>query len=284
MCLSAYIKCGNWNNKLLIPILFPAFAFVRRFVRERSSIEIKPFYGIFFNYLSMSICGIIYLIVYYNSKSELINDKNTDNLTNNNIINMNVNKIKMIEEKKNKKRRTKKILYFFVSFIVLFIGYSFQCTDDDKIEFQFRENIAVLFNIIYLWIFSKIILKFTMKIHQFISIIIIGLCLSVFFIQTLIYRKLSSDYIKKSLIYFGVMNAFFIFGDVWTKKYLDNYEKSPYLFIFQIGIIGLIIIIIYGIIDSIINQQSYLLYLIKTVRLSGMITKQPNCLINNLSC
>ena len=134
MCSSDYIKCGNWNNKLLIPILFPAFAFVRRFVRERSLIEIKPFYGIFFNYLSMSICGIIYLIVYYNSKSELINDKKTDNLINNNIINMNVNKIKMIEEKKNKKRRTKKILYFFVSFIVLFIGYFFQSTDDN-IEF-----------------------------------------------------------------------------------------------------------------------------------------------------
>ena len=109
----------------------------------------------------MSICGIIYLIVYYNSKSELINDKNTDNLTNNNIINMNVNKIKMIEEKKNKKRRTKKILYFFISFIVLSLGYLFQSIDD-HIEFQFRENIAVLFNIIYLWIFSKIILKFTM--------------------------------------------------------------------------------------------------------------------------
>ena len=182
MCLSAYIKCGKWNNKLFIPIVFPTFAFIRRYLREIFLYEkrIKPFYEKFFNYLSMTICGIIYLIVYFNSKSELINDKHTDNLTNKNIINMNVSKIKMIEEKKSKKRRTKKIFLFLASFILLSIGYVLQIKKDDKIEFQFRQNIAVLFIIFYLWIFSKLILKFTMKIHQFISIIIIGLCLSVF--------------------------------------------------------------------------------------------------------
>ena len=101
-----------------------------------------------------------------------------------------------------------------------------------------------------------------MKIHQIISIIIIGLCLSVFFIQTIIYKKLSADNIIHSFIYYGIMQFFFIFGDFWSEKYLDNYEESPFLFIFKIGIIGLMIIIIYSIIISIINRQSALLELI----------------------
>ncbi len=269
MFLRTYIKCGKWNNKLLIPIVFPTFAFIRRYLREIFLYEkrIKPFYEIFFNYLSMSICGIIYLFVYFKSKSELINDKHTDNLTNNSILNMNVLKIKMIEEKKSKKRRTKKIFLFLASFILLSLGYVFQIIKNDNIEFQFRQNIAVLIIIFYLCIFSKLILKFTMKIHQIISIIIIGLCLSVCFIQALIHLykqgKLTTDVIKSSIIYFGVMQFFFILGDVLSKRYLDNYEGSPYLFIFKIGIIGLIITIIIGIILSINNHESDLLELIK---------------------
>jgi hypothetical protein len=55
------------------------------------------------------------------------------------------------------------------------------------------------------------------------------------------------------------MQLFFISGDVLGKRYLDNYEVSPYLFLFKIGIIGLIIIIIYDLIYKIIKHESNLI-------------------------
>ena len=52
-----------WNKKLLIPILFPLFVFIRRF--ERINIkDFNPtsFFQIFANFESMNICGIFYFM------------------------------------------------------------------------------------------------------------------------------------------------------------------------------------------------------------------------------
>ena len=269
------INFGKWNNKLLIPIIFPVFAFVRRYIRkyyiEPSSIKITNFYELFFNYISMSTCGIIYIFVYCNSKSEIVREslKNNEIMIKNNTINsritLNQYELEILEAKKNKKRKIKKNIYFSISFLLLSVGYIIQSVsklEQAKIEDQFRQNIAVLFIILYLCLFSKIILKSTMTYHQIISIIVIGVCLIVFFIQTIIYKQqLTKDIIIQNIIYFLSIQLFFISGDVLGKRYLDNYEVSPYWFLFKIGFFGLLIIIIYDFIYRIIKHESNLVEL-----------------------
>ena len=122
------IEFGELKKKLLIPILFPFFLKLRKLNRKANSIKSSAFRG-FNDFLSLTICGVFYLILKLNLKSEkenLKNDNENDNNNNNNSINteqktqsqaslLPINNIQQeienLEQQKGKKQRRKQWLF-----------------------------------------------------------------------------------------------------------------------------------------------------------------------------
>jgi hypothetical protein len=85
--------------------------------------------------------------------------------------------------------------------------------------------------------------------HQIISVVIVSICLIIFFIESLIYEgNIKIKDLIIDIINYLCCQIFYCLIDVLGKKYLNKYIESPYLFLFKIGIIGLIPMTIYGII------------------------------------
>ena len=89
--------------------------------------------------------------------------------------------------------------------------------------------------------------------HQILSIIIILICLIIFFIESIIYHNVSVPDVIIAFIYFGITQTLYSLSNVLGKKYLNLYMDNVYLFLFKIGIINIIPIIIIGLIGLIIN-------------------------------
>lgn len=120
------IEFGELKKRLLIPILFPFFLKLRKLNRKVNSIKSSAFRG-FNDFLSLTVCGIFYLILKLNLKSEKDNlKKDNKNDSNNNSINTEQKaqnqapllptnnipqEIENLEQQKEKKQRRKQWLF-----------------------------------------------------------------------------------------------------------------------------------------------------------------------------
>ena len=130
---------------------------------------------------------------------------------------------------------------------------------DKRLNMEFRQTIGISFEYLYLLVFSIIILKFQIYIHQIISLIIIYLCLIIFFFETIYYNKTSFKDILLNIGLFGSTQLFYCLENVLGKKYLITYFDNIYFYMFKIGIIGLIAIVSYDLIVEIFfdDEETY---------------------------
>ena len=249
------IGFGHLETKLLIPILFPIFLKLRRLNRERNNIKSYAFQG-FNDLLSLTLFGFLYLILKYRAKSEKEEiEKCLKEKTEKNSINVKDTKNIQVEMqnimvKKDKKNKRKQFLFVLLISIFQLTVIMVKIVWVVNMERFFKLNISPMFQVILLIIFSIFFLGLKLHSHQIISVVIVSICLIIFFIESLIYYK--KTIIIKDLI-IDIINylccqIFYCLIDVLGKKYLNKYIESPYLFLFKIGIIGLIPMTIYGII------------------------------------
>ena len=266
-----FIKLGEIQIKLLIPIIFPIFLQIRKVIREKKIFNNSVYSG-FNDFLSLTIFGFLYLIMKYrtksskdinvnnnNKKNELKHSNDTDNneekKNNNNppLKHFNPNtRIENINLKKKKAEKVKKFLFALViSYLQLIAIFSQYIWEKKSDELKFYSQ--TLFQLIYLIIFSKCFLDFSIYSHQIFSFIIILICLLIFFIEIIIYHKVGFN----DMILFNMTKLckqyFYCLSDVLGKKYLITYMDSLYLFLFKIGIIGIIPLTIFGIISLFVN-------------------------------
>ena len=106
-----FIEFGHLEIKLLIPILFPIFLKLRRLNREINEIKSYAFQG-FNDFLSLTICGLLYLISKFISKSEKgkivesqneKSNKKTNNLSE--AINIQIEMQNLVIEREKKQKR-----------------------------------------------------------------------------------------------------------------------------------------------------------------------------------
>ena len=96
--------------------------------------------------------------------------------------------------------------------------------------------------------------------HQKISIIFITLCLTTFLIETICQTKNNTSFEKyiKTFLFYIFVQLFFILGNVLGKKYLENYNDNPCLFLFKLGIFGLLITLAIDLIPyAIISENKF---------------------------
>ena len=262
-----FIQFGYLQIKLLIPILFPVFLKVRRLIRRNYNINSAAFKG-FNDFLSLTVCGILFLIQKKNTQSEKIQQKqegaelkslddNSQSSKKEIIKPKQKNVIMEIEEKslEMEKIQKKKKLYFVILISVLqIVAVIIKNIFKNKIKEGLKLNIAVLIEIILLITFSMKFLGLIIYSHQIFSAIILFICLIIFFVESVIYNDdIGIKEVIEGFIFYFFVQLFYSLSDVLGKKYLNTFTDNFYLFLFKIGIVGLIPFTLYGIIACYID-------------------------------
>ena len=256
------VQFGILNYKVLILFLSPIILQTQRFTGN----NLKNYTGLggFNDFLSFIIWGIIYLLAnkctktkkekekenYLKQKRQELNDLKKDDIqitkfdAPRNI--MDKIKIEILEKKKiNKKKQFLFIL--LISFLFL-VGTFIKNIFRENLRSQLQLNISVLLESIFLITFSVIFLGFSLYFHQYVSHALLSICLIIFFIEILFFDDLKIWQIIGGISYFFCSEISYCLGDVLGKKYLNTYRDGVYLFLFRIGIVSIIPIIIYDII------------------------------------
>ena len=263
------IRFGELKKRLLIPILFPFFLKLRRLNRKENSIKSSAFQG-FNDFLSLIICGVFYLILKLNLKSEKENLKKKNNnnsintkekAQNSHSLNPSVNipnEIEQLIQLKRKMERKNQWLFVVgiaglqLSAIILKTFWKINMEETLKL------NISVLMEVFLLIILSYIFLGLKIYSHQVFSFIIIFICLTIFFIESLFYeeKEIKIQNLIEDIANYFLVQLVYCLSDVMGKKYLNIYLDSPYLLLFKMGIIGIIPIVIYGIIIEFLDVDN----------------------------
>ena len=271
------VQLGVLNYKVLILFLSPIILQTQRFTENK--LKHYTALGGFNDFLSFIICGTLYLLANKCSKTEKEKEQEKDKEKENqlkqkvqelNVLNQNKNlnddieitkpdaptntmaKIKIDilekEEKKGKVNKKKQfLLIILISFLIL-VGTFIKNVFREDLRSQLQINISVLLESIFLITFSVIFLGFSMYFHQYVSYAVLAICLIIFFIETLFFDELKTSEIIGGIFYFFCSEISYCLGDVLGKKYLNTYRDGVYLFLFKIGIVGIVPIIIYDII------------------------------------
>jgi hypothetical protein len=270
-----FISFGIINKKILIPLFFPIFVKLRRLVRDSGYKSLtNPFSKVFCTFTSLSLSGFIYLFVLYKQKADqkkkenkidqvknLSNayllvkknkgdDKEVISLTESDSEDPIEKEQKILKKKENRKKFVFTILIASLEMIATLIQDIWK-KHDKKLNMEFRQTIGISFEYLYLLVFSIIFLKFQIYIHQIISLIIIYICLIIFFFETIFYKETSFKAIIFNILFFGSTQLFYCTENVFGKKYLITYFDNIYFYMFKIGIIGLIVLVPYDLIIEI---------------------------------
>ncbi len=237
-----YIKLGTFDKKLLIPIIGGICRLIFTFFYKKNPkypiLSQNPFITSIYSSIGMILTFIPYLIFKYRSKSSYIISNGSENQSKLNLKLFNKPIIENIRKKKYK--------FFIFQEIFDFLQTVFSTFFCMNITYNFWT-----FDIIFISLFSYLILKTKLYRHQYISmiiIIILGFLLNVLenFKQTNTENKL--DFLE---IMMTILTEIFLSMFLVVAKY--NMEKnfsSPYEICIWIGLIGLIL---YAIIIIIIN-------------------------------
>ena len=259
------IQSGLFNYKYLFLLLFPIFHQIRNLIPPIKKNK-NPYYKSFNKFFSFLFCGVLHLITKCTIKSEKKNQtielQKSDQIGSINEVELisDINKVnsihveiyeKLIEEekKKIKIRNKNNILYLLLISILQMIATLFKNIFKESINSRLINNLPILMESIFIIIFSMIFLGFSLYIHQYLSLAIILICIIIFYIESIIYEtNLTVINIFQSFIYTFFYEKIYCLSDVLGKKYLNKYMDDFYLFLFKIGIITTIPLLIYDII------------------------------------
>ena len=243
----------TFNPKLFFLIIFPISKPVEKFISKLYLVNDPNLFKIFRAFLSKELSFIFLLIIKCinkSSKKEIIkeeNDKNDE--TDLKIVDMEIKIVK-------KKNTTKSILFLFLLSILYFGSYSFNYFVRNINIRLCRNSIGIIYEIIILYILSKLILKEKYYKHHYISIALI--CISLIVIFILYFKKLDDpEYsIVNAFWYFLVYYSLFGLLNVLIKKYFLLYFYSIYFVLLVIGAFVCIPMLIYDIFAFFLNKDA----------------------------
>ena len=296
------IHFGILNYKCLIFLLFPIFLHSQKYIKSKDN----PFLRGFYDFLSLTFCGPIYLIakLITRTKNEKIKKKQEKEkikqikkeldafsrkdqeykpfgpLIQNYEYLDKITEIKKYKLQKLQKRDK----FFFILLITEFqmIAMLIKNIFRKEINRQLLQNISVLLESIFLIVFSIIFLRFSMHSHQYFSLSILALCMIIFVIQAMVLKKKNIFDLLSSILYFFSYEIFYCLSDVLGKKYLNFYIDGVYFFLFKIGITGLIPLLIYDVIAYYCGLNDNYHGIIKSIYEDNI--KNWNHLLNLFSC
>ena len=239
---------------------------------KKKKLNFNPFFRVFYDFLCFTLCGLIYLIAKLLTRTEIekikkkqekekikqikkeldaFNQKDQESMPFGSLIHNYEYLEKISEIKKYKRLKVEKRNKFL--FILLITGLQMTALlikniFREDINRQLLQNISVLLESIFFIVFSIIFLGFSIHSHQYFSLSILALCMIIFVIEVMVFKNKNIIDLLLSILYFFSYEILFCLSDVLGKKYLNIYIDGVYLFLFKIGITGLIPLLIYDVI------------------------------------
>ena len=243
----------TFNPKLFFLIIFPISKEVEKFISPLYLGNDPNLFKIFRAFLSNEFSFIFLLIIKCINKSnkkEIIKEENDkideSDLT---IVDIEIKNVK-------KKNQTKSILFLFLLSLLYFGSYLFNYYVREKNVRLCRNSIGIIYELIILYILSKLILKEKYHKHHYLSIAPICISLIVIFIIYLKELKEEKSSIFNAFWYFLVYYSLFGLFNVLIKKYFLLYFYSIYFVLLLIGAFVCIPMLIYDIFAFYLNKDA----------------------------
>ena len=243
----------TFNPKLFFLIIFPISKEVEKFIVPLYLGNDPNLFKIFRAFLSNEFSFIFLLIIKCINKSnkkEIIKEENDkideSDLT---IVDIEIKNVK-------KKNQTKSILFLFLLSLLYFGSYLFNYYVREKNVRLCRNSIGIIYELIILYILSKLILKEKYHKHHYLSIAPICISLIVIFIIYLKELKEEKSSIFNAFWYFLVYYSLFGLFNVLIKKYFLLYFYSIYFVLLLIGAFVCIPMLIYDIFAFYLNKDA----------------------------
>ena len=243
----------TFNPKLFFLLIFPISKEVEKFIVPLYLGNDPNLFKIFRAFLSNEFSFIFLLIIKCINKSnkkEIIKEENDkideSDLT---IVDIEIKNVK-------KKNQTKSILFLFLLSLLYFVSYLFNYYVREKNVRLCRNSIGIIYELIILYILSKLILKEKYHKHHYLSIA--PICISLIVIFILYSKKLDDpEYsIFNAFWYFLVYYSLFGLFNVLIKKYFLLYFYSIYFVLLLIGVFVCIPMLIYDIFAFYLNKDA----------------------------
>ena len=243
----------TFNPKLFFLLIFPISKEVEKFIVPLYLGNDPNLFKIFRAFLSNEFSFIFLLIIKCINKSnkkEIIKEENDkideSDLT---IVDIEIKNVK-------KKNQAKSILFLFLLSLLYFVSYLFNYYVREKNVRLCRNSIGIIYELIILYILSKLILKEKYHKHHYLSIAPICISLIVIFIIYLKELKEEKSSIFNAFWYFLVYYSLFGLFNVLIKKYFLLYFYSIYFVLLLIGAFVCIPMLIYDIFAFYLNKDA----------------------------
>ena len=249
-----FIEFGEIKIQLLILLIYPIGIISSRIGTYYYSNN--PYFYLFLFYLSHYLILIIKLfykikeLFSKNKKSEIENKLDIDESTHQIVVNNVKNEIVSLKSRLEKGKNKEKILRIIFIGILYFITYFFFYYSNFITTTNFYGNISMISEILYFSLLNKILFGDKIYIHHLFSMIIITvsiLCLYILLIFSFIANNdwdIWRDILIPTIINF-IVYFIFCFDLIIAKFYIEKYFISPYILLFSLGTIGLILLFIF---------------------------------------
>ena len=259
-----WIEFSEFNIKLLLPLIFPIFKRIQDYSKKAYITQDNQIFKTFRYFTSYMFSIIPFLIIKCRTKNSKEKEKSTElNKENNNekgiqetrtvsTVNLPItNEITELKKKNDKKRTIYNIIFLFILCIMGLFCYFFRWLFELEEFSEAKQSIGIFFEIFDYILLSYFILKQKLYKHHFLSAGIIDVLLIILFIITIPYRKNNKFFL--SIVYFLFYSLCFGSYDILGKKYMIKFFITPYFFMFIVGFINAIILLIYELFSYFLN-------------------------------
>ena len=273
-----WIEFSEFNIKLLLPLIFPIFKRVQDYTKKTYLTKDNQLFKTFRYFMSYMFSIIPFLIIKIRTKNtkeiEKSTELNKENVNEKGIIETRAlsvvkgiietrtisfvnygltNEITELKKKNDKKRTIYNIIFLFILCIMGLFCYLFRWLFELEEFSEPKQSIGIFFEIFDYALLSYFILKQKLYKHHFVSAGIIAVLLIILFIITIPYRKNNKFFL--SIVYFFFYSLCFGSYDILGKKYMIKYFVTPYFFMFIVGFIDVIFLLIYELFSYFLNPS-----------------------------
>ena len=161
------IEFGLINGRLLIPLLFPFFYQIRRFIHRKSN----PFYKLFSAFLGFLFSGLLYIFFFRKHSLPLSLEVESEPRGRNRLN----NRIRRRRARLQRKKENKKYAFILILVFINMIPMALDAFTEKRVDINFRLSTSLLYFMLFYVIFSKTIIDQSLYRHRILSIFVIML-------------------------------------------------------------------------------------------------------------
>ena len=249
------VEFPKLNIKLLVLLIFPFFRTLEKFTTPLYIIEDNSLFDAF-RYFLCHVLSIVFLYIFYkkNKSSNII--ELTEENTKRYLFNTKNNQYQRTFEKNEDFRKIKSLIFLIclsLNILFCFLYRTFFYGQIADFEYE-KQSMLIFFDIGFYILLSYLILKQSLYKHHYCSMILMGLILLILFILTIKYIVIGKEFVIATF-YFAFYSFSFGLYDILTKKYMNDFYKTPYFIMFMIGIINTALLLIFDIFAYFLNRD-----------------------------